>query len=488
MAPQFHNSMSSPSLVKIGNTATRRDAARIAAGLLLAITIAVTARWSAVAVARQTPSTQPAASVLPLDVLLNSYAPFTDAKDPLGFPLKIDRITKNPYRFWRGAKDLFYKEAAVDDADWLADRSTYRPCHGDVHAGNFGTYLTDAGFGEVAFGVIDFDDSAPLPPQIDLMQAIVSLDLAMDEAATKFSAADRHAAAELLIQSYDAAIRSGQSALELLSDDKGVQKMAKRAKAVQYSEELEHLVDSDAFRHSFKNKAGEVKEILRPEPRESFNDFADAIAAGVAASEHADRFQYHTSQEWRGAILDVAKRSRIDSAGSQGLAKYLVLVDHPLVNDSTRLILYLKQQIPSAAARQKLIPEEPRPGDRCRALAAALSQPHPWLNTDAVLRDGRSFYLSLKEPWGEDLNAENLKSIEDVSALARRCGVGLGVAHRNAGHPSDWLTTTMQAAVTERATKCVERVKEDYRALLSDPRTEQYCKTAEDALRTFGRD
>src|SRR5689334_22384905 len=56
------------------------------------------------------------------DVLEKYYKPYTSADDPLGFPMKLRNLSTNPYRFGRGAKELFYLWCKTNAADWLADQ------------------------------------------------------------------------------------------------------------------------------------------------------------------------------------------------------------------------------------------------------------------------------------------------------------------------------------------------------------------------------
>src|SRR5688500_5435699 len=58
----------------------------------------------------------------PYDVIQRAYAPYTEADDALGFPMKVRNLSAGPFRFWRGAKELFYDWAKTNTADWLADR------------------------------------------------------------------------------------------------------------------------------------------------------------------------------------------------------------------------------------------------------------------------------------------------------------------------------------------------------------------------------
>lgn len=114
----------------------------------------------------------------PFDLLCRSYAPYMDPDDPLALPLKLRSLTQNPYKFWRGSKDLFFKWCKSNASDWFADTGTFTPCHGDLHLGNIGSYACDRGWGVLALGMVDFDDSATLPFQIELLQGLISLRLA----------------------------------------------------------------------------------------------------------------------------------------------------------------------------------------------------------------------------------------------------------------------------------------------------------------------
>src|SRR5690606_17738103 len=109
----------------------------------------------------------------PYQRLEQAYAPYLDPRDPLAWPMKVSSLTADPYKFWRGSKDLYYAWARTACADWLADQASYGVTHGDLHLGNIGTYAS--GWGTVSFGMVDFDDSAHLPVQLELLQGMITL-------------------------------------------------------------------------------------------------------------------------------------------------------------------------------------------------------------------------------------------------------------------------------------------------------------------------
>src|SRR5688572_24617712 len=90
----------------------------------------------ALAAAVSVAAAEPAPSAY--DLLRERYAPFTADGDPFGFPMKVRSVASDPYKFWRGTKDLFYAWCAEHARDWLADRDAYVWSHGDPHVGNIG--------------------------------------------------------------------------------------------------------------------------------------------------------------------------------------------------------------------------------------------------------------------------------------------------------------------------------------------------------------
>src|SRR5438132_239663 len=95
----------------------------------------LTAAFLAVIVAAAA-DTARAQSVKPYDAMRDMYGKFLDPDDPLGFPLKVKSLKKDPYTFWRGGKDLFFRwckqSGAVDD--WLnSPADGWVVTHGDLH-------------------------------------------------------------------------------------------------------------------------------------------------------------------------------------------------------------------------------------------------------------------------------------------------------------------------------------------------------------------
>src|SRR4051794_8740461 len=177
------------------------------------------------------------------DVLEKFYKPYTSADDPLGFPMKLRNLSTNPYRFGRGTKELFYLWCKTNAADWLADQAAYLRTHGDLHAGNIGLYLSQGEFGQhVAFGAVDFDESARLPFQLELLQGVVTLKLLAEHRRINLDAAKLDALIEAMLESYRTSLDSDQTPTLMLEDDRWVGALLKDARKRDYGREIDKYV------------------------------------------------------------------------------------------------------------------------------------------------------------------------------------------------------------------------------------------------------
>src|SRR3954452_17047544 len=156
----------------------------------------------------------------PFDVMARTYAPFTSEDDQTGFPMKVRNLSSGAYRFWRGSKELFYLWCKTNAEDWLKDEGAYLRIHGDLHLGNMGLYHSQGKCGRhVAFGAVDFDDTARLPFQMQFLQGVVTFELLARHRALKLSDAQVDELIGVMMQSYQASLESDQAPTAMLEDD-----------------------------------------------------------------------------------------------------------------------------------------------------------------------------------------------------------------------------------------------------------------------------
>jgi uncharacterized protein (DUF2252 family) len=347
-----------------------------------------------------------------------------------------------------------------------------------------GIYLSQGEFGRhVAFGAVDFDESARLPFQIELLQGVVTLKLLADHRRIKLNGEKLEAVIVAMLEAYRTSLESDRTPTQLLEDDKWVGALLKDVRKREYSKEVEKYVHKGQFETVIEDKSDRTKEILQP--TKGKGEIADAIESALTKTpDGADLFK--TAGVSKKSILDIARRTQLESAGSEGLHKYLVL----LANKSgagKRLILYLKQQIPTSAERVGIIPTDSRPpGQRAAEDAHDLSRPPGYFNGWCPLNGG-SYRLTIKEPWSETLDGKDVDTFDDLKHFARIWGTVAGSVHRQGGDEvarvKPMLTPELAKQLRERGEAYAAAVASQFRAFTLDPRTRETIGKAEAALR-----
>lgn len=410
----------------------------------------------------------------PYDLIEKAYTSYMSPDDPLAFSMKIKSLSSDPYKFWRGSKDLFYLWCKQNASDWLADEQAYLPNHGDLHLGNIGTYAAEGKFGELAFGMVDFDDSGRLPFQFELMQGLITLHLTAEQNGIAISDAQQTELAELLFQTYRNAVNSRRNATNLLADDAVVKALLEKGRKKPCDAELQEYLGGDgAFRALVHGGKAKLKEILRPADQRA-DEFAEAIARAMNNSpEMKTLFKNSDPAAIRRGIKGIVQRTRLGSSGSQGLKKYFILLDEPLRDADTDIILYLKQEIPSAAERSGIIRRDIRtPGQRCAQDMAAMTDPRPYLNSWCDIGE-ESYWVHFKEPWSDELEPEDIKSYDDLLRAAKIWATVAGATHREEGRFEvilPRLTGELLAAIRRRADDYAAQLQADFAQFKSDQR------------------
>jgi hypothetical protein len=419
----------------------------------------------------------------PYAIIARAYMPYTSA-DPTGFPMKVRNLSNDPYRFWRGSKELFYEWCKTNAADWLKDEAAFLRIHGDLHPGNMGLYHSSGKFGRrVAFGAVDFDDSARLPFQLELLEGVITLKLLAHKQSIKMNEARTDELIAAMVEAYRASLDSSAAPTELLEDDRMVGKMLKDARKRDYEDELDKYVKNDQFVDVVKDNRGRAKELLHSEKGKGA--FADAVAEALTHSpDGKDLFK--SADFEKKSIQDIARRTQLESAGSEGVRKFLLLVSNKKMSDK-RLILYLKEQIPSSAERVGLIPTDPRPaGQRSSEDLSVMSRPPAYFNSWCAWDDG-SFRLSIKEPWTETMDGADVLSFEDLKHVGRVWGTVAGSLHRQGDATvaavKERLTPDLSLKLRELAMVYAKKAAVDFKEFVADPRAREQVGRAEAALR-----
>src|SRR4051812_40578151 len=111
-----------------------------------------------------------------IDVLSREFGDLM-AQDPAAFRRKFRKMAASPFAFYRGSASLFYADltGAYADDSFLDERTSRVWIHGDLHAENFGTYMSSDG--RLVFNVNDFDEAYVGPFTWDLKRFAASVAL-----------------------------------------------------------------------------------------------------------------------------------------------------------------------------------------------------------------------------------------------------------------------------------------------------------------------
>lgn len=419
------------------------------------------------------------------ETLEASYKPYLSHTDPFGWPMKVKSLCADPYKFWRGSKDLFFTWCKTNASDWFADRDKFVLCHGDVHLGNVGSYASRERFGSLGFGLVDFDDSARLPYQVDLLQAYISMKLAAQTQNIALDDPSDKALAKILVEKYVTAMNTSGTPSELLADNKFVRKVMKTD--ADYASEMDFYTDGGKFKPRIMKKT-ELAEILRP-----CDERADEFARGLAVAVENDSaarslFRYSSEAEFREAIRGIVFRTRLGSSGSQGLGKYFVLLRTPFKEIDGDIIVYFKQQIPTAAERTGIVPRDSRPpGQRIAEHLQRFNDPPLLLNTWCDI-GSESFWVTVKEPWSDELDPKVAKNFDDLLKISEVFGTTLGSARRLdsqlAGAKLTVNATELAGQVVERGNAFTAKVNSDFAQFTQDPAVQQLVGKAESSLKS----
>ncbi len=109
-----------------------------------------------------------------VDVFDDAFGPMMQA-DPQAWRDKFRKMSASPFNFYRGSAALFYADMARDDEPFANEKTGRVWIQGDLHAGNFGTYMNSQGI--LVFDVNDFDEAYVGPFTWDLKRLVASLAL-----------------------------------------------------------------------------------------------------------------------------------------------------------------------------------------------------------------------------------------------------------------------------------------------------------------------
>lgn len=398
-----------------------------------------------------------------------------------GLPAKVAAMSADPYKFWRGGKDFFYEDMRQRWPEASANKDPYITQHGDLHIGNMGSYLIDLQKSELAIGLVDFDESTRAPVQFELVQGMVTLRALARTRGMILGAAKLQEVDAAFFGTYRACFSDRRAAERVLGEHPWPKLLLKK-QGKSYEKGLAKFVLNGKFRPVVIGEGGAVKDVLRP-VRLPLEQVATALAG--AAERDATLRRVLGGGETAGIrarILDVALRTRLGSAGSQGLQKLFVLVspDEAFVNH--QVIIYLKEQIPTAGERAGLVSGERRnAAQRLVEDAAVLTSAAPAVRTWAQIGP-RFYWVSVHDELSADADPEWVESPDDLVPAAVFMGAVAGASHRDGEKIAKMLTDETFQLCRQHASGFYDQLRRDWDDLKTDPRTEQAKRALQQAV------
>lgn len=361
---------------------------------------------------------------------------------PRELPMKLRSLLQDPYTYFRGSAvefDLWFREHC---GDWMADQRVRILLHGDVHIGNVGTFVADAGKGDetIRCGLVDFDEVFEGPFQFDLLRALASVRVGASSLGLLFSEEIMAQQAAAMVANYKNCLAGETSYEQIVKESShiaGLLVKAKKNDLRKYFERYSSLGDRPTFRNA-RIKDGLIKDVMEKLDTATRAEIITALWNYVAqgSSEIRAKFGSKNLEEFDQVVFDAVRWTRIGSSGSQGVHKFLLLVQPTAGNDSLPMILELKQE-PVPAASRAGIGATGEAGERASQVVSAhprLCKIPPRLVGHTRIGD-RVFLVRPKEARAEEFDIEDFNLKKNPSAgvtLSSLLGAVIGLSHRQA--------------------------------------------------------
>jgi uncharacterized protein (DUF2252 family) len=378
-------------------------------------------------------------------VLVDAFSDLIEA-DPVAFRRKFRKMAADPFAFYRGSAPLFYADVADFEDPWVDDDTSRVWIQGDLHAGNYGTYMDAEGV--LVFDVNDFDEAYLGHYTWDLQRMAASLAL------VGFAKALSDRTIRRLIEAYATsyadmvrtfATTSGDRDFRLTLDntDGPLHDVLETARL----ETRVHLLERNTT-----VSRGDRRFVIGPGVRQLEDDERAAVCA--AYERYLDTIpEVKRQQSISYAVKDAVGRTGF-GIGSAGLRAYNLLVEgrsQALEND---VVLAMKQaQVP---APSRVVQDErirgyfEHEGHRTAVSQRAL-QAHadPWVGWCEL--DGVGQVIKELSPYEADLDWGALTEPDEMLPLLRDLGRATAKIHcvSDVGSDHPVVDVEVEARITD---------------------------------------
>ena len=265
-------------------------------------------------------------------------------------PLKIKykAMAESPFRFLRGSCSLFYEELVQQDP--FATSPAVWAC-GDLHIENFGSYKGNNRL--VYFDLNDFDEALLAPVLWEMSRLMVSVQIG----ATGFSKKEKTILLNTVLANYRNTLKNGKSIVIEKETARGLIK--KLVNRVAGRKEMELVRKRTGSANADRLL---VSSLLLALPKQEKKALINAFNDWLIGHSHK---KFHA--------IDAG--FRIAGTGSIGVKRYLVLLAYNN-NPQKKLLLDIKQAIPSAVSAYIKIPQPAWDNEAARVIAVQEMMQH----------------------------------------------------------------------------------------------------------------
>ena len=348
-------------------------------------------------------------------------------KDPLIRAQKFQKMSENPFSFFRGGAYLYY--AGIGEGafrfpkHWLSERSLFSWIQGDSHVQNLG--FSDIN-GSLIFQLNDFDESCVGPVVFDLVRFLSSVDLMRPQLSFPVHGKDLEEINSRFLKIYKQVLDSGENRELTINELDGFLK--KKGKKVLRKDSQKKLLKK------WTEQTNDGRKFL--EGHEKLSDLSTHERQRIfkAWAEYREYLESYLGLNEEIILLDTKKRIK-SGLGSMGSLKVYALVQWKKENSTREIILEIKEQrdssvyiaLPEAEIRwhkERFSHEAYR---SLRSFQLIHSIKDPWSSTLLNLKEGS--LVRRISPYKKGFDPEDFPSLEDLENFLKFSARVLAHAH-----------------------------------------------------------
>lgn len=406
------------------------------------------------------------------DTLVEAFEALMKA-DPHAFRTKFRKMAADPFAFYRGSACLFYADMKAMEDPWADERTSRVWIHGDLHAENFGTYMSSTG--RLTFDINDFDEAYLGHFSWDLRRFVTSLALlgwrkALPERAIR-DLARTYLASYLDQVKYYANSGENEFALHLDNTEGTIHSVLQDARSGRRSEMLDSMTLIENHERHFRDdgKTRHLDDAERAEVERAFDEYLTTIPE----SKKSGREVYYS-------IKDIVGKKGF-GIGSAGLPAYNVLIEGFDEAQENDIVLSIKQG--NVAAPSRVVTDQPiRDFFEHDGHRTVISQRSLQVHTDRFLGytslGGVGFVVDELSPYKQDLSWDDLAEPDEIDPVLKDLGRATAKIHCASDQDSDHSLVPFQTE--EAITKVVGDRREEFIEEITDFAIEYSAKVRRD--------